>query len=94
MTNTYSKGGLEMIDIAKNNNALKNIMGWKNLQKKEYSICLLPDEYTKAPIKFLLKCNIADGDAPQCWTEKPSQLWIDVFKLRWMYNFKDYEEVK
>ena len=31
VTNTYSKGGLEMIDIVKNDNALKNIMGWKNL---------------------------------------------------------------
>ena len=60
-----------MIDIAKKNNALK-ISGFEKIYKnREYNICPLPflGEYTKAPIKFLLKSNIADGDAPQCWTE-------------------------
>ena len=92
--NTYNKGGLKMIDIVKKNNALKISWVGRIYKNREYSTCPLLDEYTKAPIKFLLKCNIADGDAPQCWTKKPSQLWIDIFKLWCMYNFKNYREVK
>ena len=69
VTNTYNKGGLKMIDIVKKNNALKISWVGRIYKNREYSICPLLDEYTKAPIKFLLKCNIADGDAPQCWTK-------------------------
>ena len=63
----YDQGGIEMVDIYKNDQSLKIAWIKRILEEPEYHICPTLDKVNKIPTKPLFKCNLHSRDIAHCW---------------------------
>lgn len=94
MINPRENAGIKMVDIRKKNISLKIAWVKRILDNPEFAVCPMINKYCKTDIKFLLECNLSSKDMIHCFTQLPSQFWLDVISSWCEYNYRQPSEAE